>query len=308
MLIALLSDIHANSFALNATLDCIKKRVGVVDSYWVLGDVLGRGPFPLPAWRILETLKPDIWLSGNHDWYIALNDANDLASGTKLPGPIFRIDPISGEQEQVKGPNTSAWEVAGKHRDVLPTEVLAQLAELPNRAVINNYLYLAHAAFCSTVPLSDAEIWLEYYIDSPTESESVYTAPEAPWRYLPADFPILHIGGHTHRPKVWERVHGDIEETAFSAWKTYEPGKEIAFGEPFPLNAGFFYCLNPGSVGMPYTQVCYPNFAILDLSQMHVTFYQADDCGYDIEVVRSKMKQLGYPKDLYTEAQMKPCP
>lgn len=62
MLVAVLSDIHSNAYALDAVLD----GIGPVDQLWVLGDIVGYGPHPD---RVVERLRSEgaLAVQGNHD-------------------------------------------------------------------------------------------------------------------------------------------------------------------------------------------------------------------------------------------------
>ena len=60
----LLSDIHANLYALQAVL---KDAEGKYDSAWFLGDVVGYGPHPNECIELLAGLNC-LGVAGNHDW------------------------------------------------------------------------------------------------------------------------------------------------------------------------------------------------------------------------------------------------
>jgi len=62
MLVAVLSDIHSNAYALDAVLD----GIGPVDQLWVLGDIVGYGPHPD---QVVERLRGEatVAVQGNHD-------------------------------------------------------------------------------------------------------------------------------------------------------------------------------------------------------------------------------------------------
>lgn len=62
MLVAVLSDIHSNAYALDAVLD----GIGPVGALWVLGDIVGYGPHPD---QVVERLRSAgaIAVQGNHD-------------------------------------------------------------------------------------------------------------------------------------------------------------------------------------------------------------------------------------------------
>ena len=71
MRIALISDIHGNSFALDAVLsDCRGKHI---DEIWVLGDVVALGPDPEGVIERLVDLPSTYFIQGNMDWYIIGN-------------------------------------------------------------------------------------------------------------------------------------------------------------------------------------------------------------------------------------------
>jgi len=65
--VAIISDIHSNSEALEAVLFHAEKQS--VDDVWFLGDAVGYGPDPNRCVRLLKNSvkNPDAWLLGNHD-------------------------------------------------------------------------------------------------------------------------------------------------------------------------------------------------------------------------------------------------
>jgi predicted phosphodiesterase len=69
MRVAILSDIHGNSVALDAVLDDIK-QAGRVDAYWVLGDLAAMGPDPVGALERLNDLQHATYVRGNTDRYV----------------------------------------------------------------------------------------------------------------------------------------------------------------------------------------------------------------------------------------------
>ena len=64
----IISDIHGNSIALKKVLDVEK-----YDAVWFLGDITDYGPNPDEVLDIMRELKPDIWVTGNHDYANAFN-------------------------------------------------------------------------------------------------------------------------------------------------------------------------------------------------------------------------------------------
>lgn len=70
MRLAVFSDIHGNSVALDAVLADIERQGGV-DAYWVLGDLVAFGPDPVGVLERLERLENAAFVRGNTDRYLA---------------------------------------------------------------------------------------------------------------------------------------------------------------------------------------------------------------------------------------------
>src|SRR5947207_6405093 len=77
MRLALLSDIHGNSIALQAVLADIQAQGGV-DAYWILGDLVALGPDPLGVLEQLRKLPEAGFTHGNTDRYVVTGE---------IPGP-----------------------------------------------------------------------------------------------------------------------------------------------------------------------------------------------------------------------------
>ncbi|NPA75479.1 MAG: metallophosphoesterase family protein [Euryarchaeota archaeon] len=63
MRILILSDAHGNSESLRTILE--KESY---DAVWFLGDITDYGPHPEEVLDILRELKPEVWVTGNHDY------------------------------------------------------------------------------------------------------------------------------------------------------------------------------------------------------------------------------------------------
>ena len=63
MRILVLSDIHGNYDALSAVLEAER-----YDAVWFLGDLTDYGPEPHLVLDTLRDLKPEVWVTGNHDY------------------------------------------------------------------------------------------------------------------------------------------------------------------------------------------------------------------------------------------------
>lgn len=85
MQVLVLSDVHANLSALDTVLDEV---VGIFDTIWYLGDIVGYGPDPNACVARLRELEPEYWLAGNHDWaalgQIDVSDFNPMARTAAL--------------------------------------------------------------------------------------------------------------------------------------------------------------------------------------------------------------------------------
>jgi putative phosphoesterase len=108
MRIALLSDIHGNSLALDAALADIATTA--VDQYWILGDLVALGPDPAGVLQRLSTLKNAHFIRGNTDRYVVTGDRpgpfpQDVAQDSAL---ISRFAEVSGTFAWTQGAVTTA--------------------------------------------------------------------------------------------------------------------------------------------------------------------------------------------------------
>ena len=71
MRVALLSDIHGNSLALDAALADIGSDI---DEYWILGDLVALGPDPVGVLQRLSGLQNSHFIRGNTDRYVVTGD------------------------------------------------------------------------------------------------------------------------------------------------------------------------------------------------------------------------------------------
>lgn len=78
---AVISDIHSNLEAFQAVIECLAREK--IDKYLCLGDVIGYGADPHACLRLLQSLKPDVLIAGNHEWavldLIDIEDFSELA-------------------------------------------------------------------------------------------------------------------------------------------------------------------------------------------------------------------------------------
>jgi predicted phosphodiesterase len=111
--LALLSDVHGNSIALDAVLADVA-AAGGVDGYWVLGDLVALGPDPNGVLERLDGLPGVDLLRGNTDRYVVTGER---------PAPSRTDDPA----ELVEIAATFAWTQGA----LTASGRLDDLAELP---------------------------------------------------------------------------------------------------------------------------------------------------------------------------------
>lgn len=92
MKIAIFSDVHGNTLALDAVLAAIEQER--VDAYWIVGDLVALGPSPAPAARMLAALPNTRLVRGNTDRYVLHGD---------LPGGPDRVDALRADRTQLEG-------------------------------------------------------------------------------------------------------------------------------------------------------------------------------------------------------------
>jgi predicted phosphodiesterase len=128
MRLALISDLHGNSVALDAVLADIDARGGV-DHHWVLGDLVALGPDPIGVLERISTLRGVTVISGNTDRYVVTGDRPppSLDDATREPGLVPVLSEVSA---------TFAWTAGSVHAAgwmpwlaALPTEVRATLPD-----------------------------------------------------------------------------------------------------------------------------------------------------------------------------------
>ncbi len=76
MKIAVISDIHSNTDALNA----VVSDLGTYDKLLCLGDIVGYGAEPNEIVAMIKDLEPDLVICGNHDYASATGDVSGFSS------------------------------------------------------------------------------------------------------------------------------------------------------------------------------------------------------------------------------------
>lgn len=127
MRLAMLSDIHGNSIALDAVLDDIQS-IGGVDEYWILGDHVNQGYDPAGVMARLDRLEPKRCVSGNTDRYLVDGSRRGPSVERVLANPELMDRVVSAEQGSgwARGVLTATghydWvrELQFEHRTTLP--------------------------------------------------------------------------------------------------------------------------------------------------------------------------------------------
>jgi predicted phosphodiesterase len=246
MKIVVLSDIHANQFALEAICEDYKDET--VDEVWFLGDLYGYGPFTTQVYAKLKIeIQPKVWLAGNHD----------LA--------------VSGELRCLVKMNDLAKEAARIHREITPSKMLAEVAgqvTQETRRTEALEFHLAHG-FPAQDRFDSANI---YDYERAPHSERGNLRPLR--SHERAEFPNSKVWlvGHSHRQTgwrwdgtLWSQLVEGFGQTLAGENVLYSPefdeGKSGEHGPEFEINFEVidpesFVILNPGSVGFPRDGAC----------------------------------------------------
>ncbi len=114
MKIALLSDIHGNSLALDAVLSDVQ-AVGGVDGYWILGDLVALGPDPVGVLERVRALPNTCVTRGNTDRYVTTGDRPDptieqaAASARLLPALVEVANTFAWTQGMITASGWLQW-------------------------------------------------------------------------------------------------------------------------------------------------------------------------------------------------------
>src|SRR5258707_9714851 len=114
MRLALISDIHGNSIALDAVLADIEAQGGV-EGYWVLGDFSAMGYDPVGVLERVARLPNAVFTRGNHDRYTVTgerpgpSDADAQAQPKLLPFVLAMATNLAWTQGQILASGWWAW-------------------------------------------------------------------------------------------------------------------------------------------------------------------------------------------------------
>ena len=264
MIVAVLSDIHANLPALEAVVGSL----GSVDAVWHLGDVVGYGAEPDGVVERLRELGA-IGVKGNHD---------DAAAGGRILAEFNATARVAAEwTRDHMSPETRDFLVALPARLVLGDGGAGGAEGAGNAADAANRFTLAHG--------SPRDPLLEYMHDQWVAAENL-SAFDTPYCLI----------GHTHTPAAFRAVPG---ATAGS-----KPGWTLALFQMetiVPDDGGQLRLderrtfINPGSVGQPRDGNPDASYLVLDTASGIVTWHRV---GYPLETTKRRILEAGLPRQL----------
>jgi predicted phosphodiesterase len=239
MRIAVISDIHANFYALLSVLDDMSYRN--VDGIWCLGDIVGRGFQPTAVIGELMSLynrqSPQhrrAWLAGNHDRllldYATLGfmGGEDAGSVTISGDNQFAIHTLQNNYNEIKN----------------RLEMLTWLKHFPFYSQPHPAVYLAHAAYAldDDGNINEDDASRVYLIRDATITDML-----SRMNGLKEIAAGLVMCGHTHISGAWRFSEGSAVRTD---------------NTNFDLRGELVY-INPGSVGFPRGEDTCPTYVIL---------------------------------------------
>lgn len=298
MKIAIFSDLHANFPAINAVAGDAANEMDVgFRQCWCLGDVVGYGPHPTQALRFLrDFVDPARWVMGNHDAMLA-----DLLLPADPEKPAFTVRVNKGEGREIGARGLFLREDDWFKTTNMPVEVirlnraaLEQFSEedafwrasfTPERA--RPLAFEQDGLACVLVHGAQADPLSRYIyawndgILIPRELERL--------RKLQTDLakPVVQFYGHTHVPTF---IRARLRNGNFDVHS-----EKIYPGQSFPLEAGVFYLINPGSVGQPRDRDQRAAYLVFDSEARTITFRRAR---YDYTLTAADLAAGGYPDSL----------
>jgi len=126
--IAVIADVHGNTWALDAVLADVAAQGGV-DGYWVLGDLVALGPDPVGVLERLTALPNVQYVRGNTDRYVVSGERPPptFADAAANPGLIATMIEIAGTFAWTQGALTAAGRLDWLMR--LPLELWVALPD-----------------------------------------------------------------------------------------------------------------------------------------------------------------------------------
>ena len=271
---AIISDIHANSFALQKVLVHAFHKMKC-DRLFCLGDLLGYGATPIETLGLLsEYLEVCTCICGNHEdiiWRLGSFFADET-------GSLCSPEHVEEFHASYKAISSRAISSCLSNLDEL-----RQNADAPGVAwyfsLIENrdpYLILDQKEFERPIVLShgsykDRDIFYHYGWTNEFGANNFHINPILELK-LPG--PVTFVG-HTHIPMLYSVVQD---------WKDRERG-DFQYGKPYALGDSL-QVINPGSVGFSRDGDSRASYAVIDTDPWTVTFFRLD---YDSDLASDAM-------------------
>lgn len=299
MILAFFSDIHSNSWALDAAVQCARKMFGQDIRFCILGDVINYGPRPIECLRTLKQLDDEgylyrdgtglspIMLKGNHEhawrYFEEIPGIREKIVSRSLRRADLNSLAMSlyGRQDQKYKPlkqigvlslllNMVAMQVDCEMVDWFRKkmdETNKDYHQITNAAILNWSLTMAHGgpqnALTEGVYSFYDSLSMERYFRMNYYSKGVSARS-------------VFLYGHTHVP-MWFALPNAIEQM-------FDYERRLSLADTIHL-------FNPGSIGMPRDHDVRPSFLVMDLStdDVSVCFVRVplknesgeDEFGYD---------------------------
>jgi len=256
-----ISDIHANPWALQAVLDHAAQFS--YNEIWFLGDLWGYGPEPHRVWNMLfeSSHKPVLALVGNHDWAIC-----GIPAGSMRPEAQVVID---------------------EHQRLLVPSVIEQIKSLPVMCSPRPGVYLAHGEIAATCAKS-IRGYLNHPLHAPDRlARFFFKAQDADGQEKvlvqhpnPEPLARLFTVGQTHMQRLW------VWDSEATVWREQEV-KQYTWDD---LNRQPIM-LNPGSVGFARDGSGCPGYAIINWQAHTLSFHRVR---YDTAPLKRAMQLPPY--------------
>jgi predicted phosphodiesterase len=279
MKIAILSDIHANAYALDTVLEHAFEKQRCSQLFF-LGDLLGYGAMPVETiTSFAKHLDISSIIKGNHEDLVsrlwayfsgmegAIFSAENVALFKQANSEISRravascLSNLDELLQYIDDPGIS-W-----YLDWINSE---ESQNPSTKNGINRSIQLSHGSH------KEREICYLYSWQNPFMVNNFHVKP---LMEQGQSSPITFVG-HTHIPMI-SSLKDDWE---------FRRSEQIIYGEPIAL-ADSFYVINSGSVGFPRDGDARASYAVLDTDPWTITFFRL---AYDRNRVRNAMIRKQY--------------
>lgn len=299
MRFAVVSDLHANQYALDAVVADIERMGVPPGNIWCLGDVVGYGPHPVQAIRFLmDRVDPQRWVIGNHDAMLADICLPGEDSNVACEGAVrLRVRMGEGREIVVRGKflRPDEWMSTG---DTPVSAILLNREELRN-APEEDRFWRENFVPERSNPLSFEQEGIRCILVHASQEDPIsrYLYPWEHHLLLPREFEylqaqrsdpgqiVVQFFGHTHVPSfIYKPARSDEIQA-----------EKISPGQTLKLEEGKLYLINPGGIGQPRDLDPRASYIVFDAGERTVTFRRLS---YDIQGTALDLAQKGYADSL----------